>query len=572
MPNNHDKIILFEYDKPVDLADTLPIESGVFGWRVYNTTTSYTDDYGVTGYYSYVQPVKWQIRSVKVGGLDYAKVSTLANLRITDNAFMYDVDSGILAIHRAGGEPMLSEDVIYGVSQGFSMNADDPYFAGFFYEPRLNKVPAIKKSIDAEFFGLLKYQSFSPGFINNDGYFDNWRDLNLFGQRARILIGDPDDAYEDFITVFDGFIEDDSRDFGSFSVTIQDPRKGLTQPIATNTLSLSLYPNIDDQTKGQTLPVAYGSINNAKAYCTNGNGSPSTYNFKICDTTYNSVVSISKVLVDGVDKTSYITYNLSGGGFSLSSSHVSSSTYNNVTVSFVASSIAGSVAILKDLMYRYNGTSFISDFWDTTEVTAIAPWRTTSLYIDDDSPLSDAVQKVCVDGDLRFFQHDDGRYTIRQYSSSRAVAYTINKEDWINAPSIKNSGSNYLSSVTLNYAHNIENDTWLTYTNTSYEAAAYNRYKKLKSKTIETGLTTEANAISKSNTIMEWSSNVQDIVERQVCWDKGYQIEITDFVWCDPYRRESGTENKAVYEVLGVQKNIEKLSVTLSVRFVRSNY
>lgn len=334
MPNANKKIILFEYDKPVDLADVLPIESGVFGWRVYNTGSAYTDNHGVTGYYSYVQPIKWQIRSLKIGGLDYAKVSTAANLRITDNAFLYDVDSGLLSFHSAGGEPPLDSEIIYGVSQGFSMNADDPYFAGFFYEPRLNKVPAIKKGIDAEFFGLLKYQSFSPGFINNDGYFDNWRSLNLFGQRSRILIGNPDDAYEDYITVFDGFIEDDSRDFDSFSVTIQDPRKGLTQAVATRQLTRALYPSIDEQTKNQTLPVAYGSIRNAKAFCTNGNGSPSTYTFKLCDTTYNAITSITKVLVDGVDKTAYITAALSSGGFSLSSSHVSSSTYNNVTAPF----------------------------------------------------------------------------------------------------------------------------------------------------------------------------------------------------------------------------------------------
>ena len=61
MPNANKKIVLFEYDKPVDLADVLPIESGVFGWRVYNPVVSYTDAHSTTGYYSYVQPIKWQM-------------------------------------------------------------------------------------------------------------------------------------------------------------------------------------------------------------------------------------------------------------------------------------------------------------------------------------------------------------------------------------------------------------------------------------------------------------------------------------------------------------------------------
>lgn len=568
MPQANKKIILFEYDKPVDLADVLPVESGIFGWRVYNTTTSYTDAHGVTGYYSYVQTIRYQVQSVKVASINFSKVTTLANLRATDNSFLYNTATGMLYIHIAGFEPPLSKTILYGVSQGFSLNAAAPYFAGFLYEPRLKKVPAIKRSIDAFFFGLLKYQAWKPTLINNDGYFDDWRARNLYGQHARVLIGDPEDAYEDFTTVFDGFIENDSRDFSDFSVSIQDTRKSLTQPVATRTLKISDYPYLADNDKGQVLPIAYGPIYNAKAYCTNSQQSaPGAYHFKFLDTAFHACASVSLITVEGVDKTSLATLDLAGGGFSFSSSVINSSNFDTVLVTFTAGTITGAQAIVLDLMVNHNGTSYNSDFWDVSEVNPVSSntGRETSLYIDDNASLATAIESVCNDGDLRFFQHDDGRYTIRIYNADRTPVVTINDCDWLGGPSFENTGSDFLSSVIIKYHHDVDADTYYTYENTAYQAAAYDRYKKLNSKTYETRLTTEAAAIERSNTIMSWSSDIKDIITRSASWSAASTLEITDFIIASPHTRLGATQDWGIYEVLGVEKDIEKMKVKLTM-------
>jgi len=69
---------------------------------------------------------------------------------------------------------------------------------------------------------------------------------------------------------------------------------------------------------------------------------------------------------------------------------------------------------------------------------------------------------------------------------------------------------------------------------------------------------------------MAYSSNVQDIITRSTIWDFS-TLEITDFVLCDPYVRASGTESPKVYEILGIDKDPEKSTVKLTLRYVRAS-
>jgi hypothetical protein len=564
------KIILFEYDIPLDLRNMLNYEAGVWFWTLTPSVLALTDDYGNQGFYDWNNEQIYNVSSFRYRDISLAQTFSISDCKLTDNSFYYDTDTTKVYIHLEDFEPVLSNDLVIGVAVGYSYKTNTSnYYNNQYYEPRVTSIFNLKKSIDPLFYGLLKYQSGSVKFANNDGEFDDWRTRNLFAMSSRIKVGDVGDGYQDFDDVYTGFIENDKRTWAEFDLTIQDPRKGLTQGVSTNLLSTLDYPFLNDNNNDQAKPVAYGKILNAPSYCLNEEEtSPSEYTFLFADTSNNFVGSIQEVRVNGVAKTPAST-NLILGTFNLTSGDVGGD-FDEVKIDFTVD-IKNGVEILKDLMLNYDTKPFLDSFFDVDEMNlAASSARDTSLYIDDSSvKLSDAIESVANDCDIRFFVKDNGLYTARLYDENRNPDYTILKDDWIDDPAIVNNGSQYLTSVRIGYNHNIDEDTRVYYENVDFRDVAFDRYKQYKTETFDTELTTLADAIDKSETIMELSSEIDDIIERTTNWSY-VNIEPTDFIIANPTDRISSTSgNFGIYEVLGVTKNLENFTIKLSMRFVK---
>jgi len=403
---------------------------------------------------------------------------------------------------------------------------------------------------------------------NGDGYFDDWRDRNLFAQACRLLVGQYGDSYADLEQKFTGNIEDDSRSWDSISIKLEDIRKGLTKPVADNLLTQDDYPYLNDDNVDVPKPIAYGEIFNAECICLNQEESTTNYTFLICDTEFNAVDSLDKVYVEGEEKTPTST-DLANGTFVLTSTQLGGDSSAEVTADFEIA-INNGVSIIKDLIENYDGKPFLSTFWDTTEVnTAASLARDTSLYIDDDKKLKDAVKEVSSDIDGLFFAKDNGKYTIRIYDANRTPTKTIYTDEWIDEPDIDNNASEFLTSAVVKYRHDVTEDTYRLYENLDYKTETFARYKRYKKSTFETGLVTEADAIDKSETILDFSSNVEDIVKRSTKWQNS-DLEIMDFVICDPTRRYSKTDTLAIYEVVGIEKSFANMTVKFSLRYVKA--
>ena len=570
------KITLFEYDRPIDLDELLNVDAGLWVWTITNTVETITDDFGTEGFYNYQQSERYGIKSLSVDGELYSRTLSLADCRETNKSFYYDTETTKLYIHFDNFEPPLDKSIFFGAAVGYSKLPNDlvePTFNGIYYEPRLSSIPGIKKSIDPLFFGLLKYFTGTVTLTNKDGHFDTWRARNLFGQPARVLVGDITDEYENFQTVVEGFISDDSRTFDEFSVELEDPRKALTQPVATNTLTTTNWPDLSDSNIDAVKPVAYGVIRNAKAICLNEEETPTPalYTFLICDTEFNSVSALDKIYVDGVETAITGTADFTAGTFTMTAASVSGN-LGNVTIDFVGTSFDNGVEIIKDLMLNYDSKPFNSSFWDTAEVnTAETESRDTSLYINDGSrKLSEALESVSNDIDARFFTKNSGLYTIRIYDEDRTpITKELINDEWLDNPGIQNNGSEYLSSVIIEYKPDQESDEYLRYENTDFQQEAFDRYKKLKVNTFTTNLPTLADAQDKSNTIMNISKLVQDIVTRKTSWDN-FGIEPSDFVIGSPTSRLSEADIRGIYEVMDISNNPDDFSINLSLRFIKN--
>jgi len=564
-------VLLFEYDKPINIELLLNDSPGVWSYKVTPNIITITDDYSVVGYYSDVNQIVYNIKSVVVDQIQYNQVSSLSECKTTKSSFYYNYSATFLYIHFDNDNSVFSySDIFIGAVVGLCKGVigdNKPYFNNIYYEPRVTKVFNISKKKDALFYGLLKYTTGSVQCQNEDGFFDDWRDRNLFAQASRILIGQKDDVYSAYTLAFQGLIENDSRTWTDFSVKLQDPRKGLTQPIATNLLNKTLYPSLNDNNVDKPKPIKYGTQKRSKCICLNETPSGGKHTFLLCDTEFNAVSAFTATncWIDNVNVTA-ADIDLTAGTFTLTAVQVGDS-FDSVTASFTASAITNGVDIIKDLMYRYDDKNYTSTFWDTTE-TAIAQAiaRDTSVSVDDDKKLQDVLQQICIDIDGLFFFKDSGVYTVRIYDDNRAVTKIIKQDEWLDDPKIENNGTEFLSSIIIKYNHNLNSDTYDQYENVNYKAEVFDTYKTYKTTTIETNLTTLADAQAKSESIMSISKLVGDIITRSIpyCTD----VEIMDFIVCAPTSRLLETPVYGKYEVIGITKNFDTFEIALTMRYI----
>lgn len=568
------KIVLYEYDKPVDMtSDLLNYSAGIWKYTLTPGDITVTDDNGNTGYYSYNNLVFYNVQSVNVDGFQLIPVGSISALYTQSGAFYYDYATTKIYIAFTDYEPPLNKQIYISATVGFAYNTDtNMYFNGAYYDPRISSIFSIKKSKDPLFYGLLKFESGTVKLINEDGELDDWRTRNLYRQAARILVGESGNTYSQYSKVFTGIIGNDSRTWDSLSVKVEDVRAGLSTPVPYNKFNTTDYPDLADGNVDKMIPIAYGAIRNAPAFCVNEDeaGSPATYTFKFCDTEFNNATELTAAYVAKVAVSlSGSTIDLTAGTFTLTAAQVNDQ-FGDVTCDFTGANITNGVDIIKDLMLNYANTTYISALWDTTETAAAqAISRSTSLYIKDQIKLNKAIEKVCIDIDALFFAKDSGLYSIRIYDAGRTPVKTIYKDEWIDEPQIDNNSDEFLTSCIIKYNKDQSEDEYYTYEETAYIDDAYAIYKSKQSKTIETGLVTEANAILKAQTIMDRSKLVQDVVKRSTKF-QNYDLEIMDFVICDPRCRVTGTEVPAVWEVIGINKDLTNFEVQLTLQYIKT--
>lgn len=565
------KIVLFEFDKPLFLSDLLNYAPGIWFWILTPGTVVVTDDNGETGYYNYNNETIYTISSLVVGDVSYSSTLTYNDMFATNESFYYDPDTTRIYIHFDNFDPPLDKSLKSGAAYGSIKGSAVSYnYNSFYYRPDVLTLPTIKKEKDPLTYGFQKFGSGEVTLINSDGEYDDWRSRNMFSQAARILTGDYDAEYKDFDKRFSGFVENDSRNFETISITIQDTRKNLTQPVATNTLNQTDWPNLPDDKVDTVKPVAYGDIFNAECICLNEEeSSPTYYTFLLCDTQWNPVKSGSVVVYLNGEIISPYDIDYAAGAFRVVRATVEDD-LSSVTADFTID-IKNGVDIILDLIYRYDYKPLVSSFWDIDEIaTAKALSRDTSIYVDDDDELKDIIKDICFDIDALFFIKDNGLYSIRIFDEDRPITKEITTDEWTSDPSISNQGDEFLTSCIIKYKKDQAEDDYSQYENNSYKSGAFDIYKKYRSETFETNLTTLAEAQAKSETIMEWSSNIQDIITRSTIWDHS-DLEIMDFVLCSPTTRQSQADAKAVYEVLGIQKDFDNLKVTLTLRYIKAD-
>lgn len=374
-------IVLFEIDIPLAPTAYLNRSAGTYIYPLSYPETTVTDDHSVEGYYPAVNAgAKYNIKSVRVNNgttVEYYTQATSEAGLTSDKMFYFSFDEQYIIVrYEDDNPPYVFESITFGNVCGFCNKYDvnsltGAYFNDIIYHPRLKSVGSITRKIDPLFFGIIALQSNTFSLINNDGFFDNWKDENVFGQTCRLLYGDPDDGYDYFETLFEGVVEEPEWDWKDYKIKVIDKRAMLSRKIPVNTITAANYPYAPDEAIGQPIPLVYGTHYGVKLLPIGDSGG--TWNYVAADTSFHALSSITNVCTRGDDDaktTRTFSADTTTGIVTVTKAGETDQPEASADiVGFVEDGavIDNALDVIKDILTNYGDIPYTSTFYDLTE-------------------------------------------------------------------------------------------------------------------------------------------------------------------------------------------------------------
>lgn len=516
-----EKIVLFE----IDTAEAVPFwfcyEAGIWAYNVksgkYNVTATFQDGsfcYGPfqeadTGNYGDNYITK-QVKSFTVDATQYTEVTTMANLRSTNQSFYYAGE--IIYVHFDGfATPYGFTTIQMGITTGFSNK--DIYLNDNFYQGKIISLPAITITWDDWYFSQRKYSGGNVQLINNDGYFDTFIDQTIYGQECRIILGGTEIAYSEYKTLYTGYMKSFTTTIEVFSIVIGDQKDKIGRTLPISYFDTITYPNINDDNANKPIPIAYGYIRNAPVVCTNEDeaGPPANYNFKLCDTTYHSVVdSAPTVKVNGTAK-AILNWDASTATFDIANANYTPG--DEVTATFQGyddstgkdgsgSLIEDGLDVISDIMENFCAITYNSDNFDTTEWESHTSYD-VQIFIDKHVKVSEIIDQISR-GELGVLVVEGaGLWTFKKINDGAAKSIEIWEDEIFPGMSREDNGAVYLTSATVKYNENYDKEKYHEYTDNTEESTIYAEYGVYKNKEFITYLDDAADAESLAGDIMD---------------------------------------------------------------------
>ena len=186
------------------------------------------------------------IGSTRVDGLPQTKVATLLDLTTTATSFYYD-GSDLLYIRLINYDEPVLHRITMGVIYGYTAAGFSPTGGPGVYEGRLKRNPMVSARRDPLFFGRITFKSGSISLDNSDGEFDKFGvDNDIYGNEARIKLGFDGIDYDDYKTVFTGYVENFAVSETEATFQISDKRKQLTKPVTIVSTNVNALDEIAD--------------------------------------------------------------------------------------------------------------------------------------------------------------------------------------------------------------------------------------------------------------------------------------------------------------------------------------
>lgn len=568
-----DKVILFEIAKGEVAKDTFwdKYVPGVWKTTLYwiegelTSSISYGKGTWGNGLYGIINgdslPVTentyfFKIGSLIVNEIFYTEKSSKDLVQDDTYSYYFDVTTQILYVNSDNlymRDPNIN--MILSNVPGYSNKA---HLFDRFYEPRIKSVPNLSISRDNLFNKVVQFNGGTVVLNNKDGEFNNFGDLNVYGQVVSIKYGGDDLDYDDYKEVYTGFLESWSGDGENFSLTINDERKNLQLQIPTNYYEEAIYPNLSEFGFGIAIGIGYGDVRRAIAVCTNeGDTSAATYNFKFVDTTLHEIQSIDNVYVNGIEK-AYSNDSTENGTFDLTGDTATFMPGNIVSVSFHGyvtdgdTLIDNPMDIIEDLLSIYADIPYDSDNFNTTAWNTLRASDDTqvALYVKEEKTLISILTSLAQAMLGTFIVEGDGRFNIKVFDPSSSSSKTIYYREIIGVVKETPSFNEYINSCRVGYRRDYSSTSHAYFINTDDQAALKTKFRQNKQQVFKTLISNATDASSLSDNIMQLYGGV---FNKYVITTKlqTLELELEDIITVQVRKNNDGTFKEVTGVIVG---------------------
>jgi hypothetical protein len=409
---------------------------------------------------------------------------------------------------------------------------------GYLAEVRL-EAPNFTVKLSDNISGVVLSQGFSLSLHNDDGYFDNDDEWDLFNTPVHLkksLVENP--AYEDFREIRTGYAGSTKTGFDTFTIEVLDKLRSMEEPVCA-VIQQADFPSVtlSADVAGKNIPVIYGTkkiklikLDDGNHYLAaeyasavsvvydkDNNTLPCIYNpqEKIIGYDYSVVTGVYNKDDAGVPftYTGGILRTVMSGGNYPDIAYITDSAgyriphkYDKETgiITYVAADTAlvtGYTAnkieeIATDIITRKTAVVYSGTNWNEEEIDAYTALSPAINIVFTSGNVKKAVDDALKSDMAYFIQQTDGRFTIRKYGQTYGV-HTI--PPWVITKKpdkdFDKAQENYFSSCVIKYNFTeADRNTFSEYYYNEQEAAAEDRYRKRVLQEYETDLISAADA------------------------------------------------------------------------------
>ena len=421
-------------------------------------------------------------------GTTIEKVETLGELLTTNNRML--IEGGIVYIN----VPMHTwlypdykteaRDVLLFTSS--AINPDRPSDAILNNTQSFTKlqIPNFSIKLSDNFAGMSLNQGFAVSLANNDGYFDDEDEWNLFNTLVYIKKSAKEiSAYEDFKEIRRGYADNAATSFDIFSVTVSDRLRAMNEPVC-KVVSNDIFPNVEiteSSSADKNWPVVYG-VKTIKL-------------LKLNQSQYATAEKVASVMA---------VFDKDGNALRVNTDYTFDIATGIITTVLAAdtATIQGYTnnkigEIIKDLVVRKANIAYGPTHWNADEVNDYIDNLSPQINIEINSgDVKTAINNVLKSDMAYFIQQLDGKFTIRKYNEHYKThlipAWPITQKP---EKDYGKAQENYFSSCKINYQFTGK-DTYHSFLYNIRENEAEKKYKKILRKVFDTDLTNQSDAMA----------------------------------------------------------------------------
>lgn len=529
-----------------------------------------------------------RVGSFTVAGESYTNTTNLSDCKKNPKSFFYDSESHVLYVNFFDNLPWNLRSVRAGLTYGFSVFAK--YLDDIYYDPRIKSVPQISIALDDLFYGIRRYSFGSISFSNEDGFFDTFINTTVFGQECRVKLGGTtaggvDLSYNDYITLYTGYVQSFSTTPSTFTITLGDKKDKTSRSIPTRYFSTATYPDIKTANGGKPIPLAWGDCRNVPCICVNESESPTpgNYTFVIADITNHSIKTLSSVYIDGVaqstpsltndttkDVASFII--ASGGNYTPGKSVTADITGYDDSILRDGSggAIEDALDIVEDifniyLSIPYNDGNFDRTRWDIEKTKDYEH----GIYINENKKVSAILETIAVGHLGVFYVNGIGRWVFKTLTDNVNPVLFLGADEIMDEPKKIDDGKKYLTAATIKYNRDYGSNDFSILTDDSEQPETFSTFGVYRTQEFETYISTLINAQLLADKVLTEYKTVKSDVE--IVTDiRAYNLQLYDIIKATINRQAGGTWLGTVkYRVMGIKYFLNNpVQIGLDLRYL----